>query len=131
MAGFPWKDDEWKFCLDCFRRNITKQAALNEFWERYPKRSSVAIDNRLQHTRISLFSVLGSKVPKSKLEEHQQKSVEEVLTGERYKKQIQNLRAEIDSLRKEAVTSDSLVEVIHGLKESLPCFCLTSISMST
>jgi len=118
MAGTPWTKDEWKCCLECFTRNVTIHAALTDFWERYPTRTKVAISNKFQHQRISFFSALGSKVSKAKLEEHKQKSVEDVVELDRFKSQISLLKREVDHLRKEAVTSNALTEIIHGMKDA-------------
>lgn len=47
-----WSEQEWSFCLSCFKQSTSKKEALKKFQAKYPKRTDQAVKRRLQREGI-------------------------------------------------------------------------------
>lgn len=111
-----WSDKEWDYCLRCLRKNVTVEAAMAELKERFPRRTFDAVRHKLASFNLTISSVLGVEAPKQKVEEHIKKVLEENSVVEKLKQDISRMNSEMSALRRQALTSEVLMNLIHGMK---------------
>lgn len=124
-----WTDEEWRHCLKCFQESSSIDEAVECHQYRYPQRDRASIQNKFYREGMTPASEIGMD-PDLVYEEDELSHdenvdgkqgvkllVEKDLSLEKLRHQNKQLRAELAATRREAISGQKLVDLVHDVKD--------------